>query len=306
MNQGRNLVWSKRLHWEKYLRPQSIPETLELLEESGGDARIIAGGTDLIPQIRNKEKAPKILVDITRIPGLNEIKLEDGLIKLGALVTHSQVAESPLIRGKALALSEGASLLGSPQIRNLGTVVGNVVNGQPGADTSIPLLALEAGVKVVSKKGERRISLLEFFIDTGRTAVDSNREMVTEISFPALTENETSVSLRVARRKALALPILTLSVVLSADLKKKAFRYARIALGPVAPVPFRAQGAEKLLTSALITDGIIKETAQKAAQESNPRTSLLRGSEEYRRAIIANLVERGIREGIEHLEGKHV
>jgi carbon-monoxide dehydrogenase medium subunit len=306
MNQGMNLVWSKSLHWEKYYRPQSIPEALKLLEESGGHARIIAGGTDLIPQIRNKEKEPKVLVDITRLSGLNEIKLENGFIKMGALVTHSQVAESPLIRERALALSEGASRLGSPQIRNLGTVVGNVVSGQPGADTTIPLLALDARVKVVSQRGERIIPFTEFFIDTGITAVDSTREMVTEISFPPLLENETSISLRLARRKALALPILTVSVILSANLKKKTFHYARIAVGPVAPIPFRAKEAENRLASAPIEDGVIKEAARKAGQESNPRTSLIRGSEEYRRAIVANLVERGIRKGIEGLEGKHV
>ncbi|MCJ7785051.1 MAG: FAD binding domain-containing protein [Desulfobacterales bacterium] len=216
-----SLVWPKRLHWEKYFRPQNIPEALKILEEFQGQARLLAGGTDLIPQIRKRETEPKVLVDITWIPGLGEIKIEDGVIRIGALVTHTQVAQSPLLREKALALSEGASQLGSPQIRNLGTVAGNIVSGQPGADTTIPLLALDAKVKVMSKQGERTVPMTEFFLDTGKTVVDSTREMVTEIFFSPLAGDESSVSLRLARRKALALPILTVSVVVSADLKQK-------------------------------------------------------------------------------------
>ena len=243
-------------------------------------------------------------MDITRIPGLGEIELEEGVIRIGALVTHAQVAQSPLLREKALALSEGASQLGSPQIRNLGTVAGNIVSGQPGADTTIPLLALDGKVRVMSTQGERTVPLTEFFLDTGKTVVDSTREIVTDIFFSPLTEGESSVSLRLARRKALALPILTVSVVVSADMRQKKFNRVRIALGPVASTPFRAREAEQLLASASIADEVIKEAARKAAQGANPRTSLLRGSEEYRREIIVNLVERGIRKGIGAPGGK--
>ncbi|MGB9628416.1 MAG: FAD binding domain-containing protein, partial [Thermodesulfobacteriota bacterium] len=200
----KKFYWSKKLYWERYFRPQTINEAIAILEEFQGQARIIAGGTDLLPQLRKRELELKALVDITRIPNLGEIKLEDGLIKIGALVTHSQITHSSLIKEKATALSEGASQVGSPQIRNLGTVVGNMVSGQPGADTAIPLLSLNAVVKIVSKGGERSIPLTEFFLDTGKTAVQSNKEIVTEIVFPALQEKETSVSLRLARRKALA------------------------------------------------------------------------------------------------------
>ncbi|MGZ3591376.1 MAG: FAD binding domain-containing protein, partial [Thermodesulfobacteriota bacterium] len=266
-----SLVWPKRLHWEKYFRPRTIPEALKILEEFQGKARLLAGGTDLIPQIRNRETEPKVLVDITRIPGLGEIKLEEGVIKIGALVTHAQVAESSLISEKALALREGASRLGSPQIRNLGTIAGNVVSGQPGADTTIPLLALDAKVKIASKQGERTVPLTEFFLDTGKTVVDSSREMVVEIFFSPLAENESSVSLRLARRKALALPILTVSVVVSADMKQQKFNRIRIALGPAASTPFRPREAEQMLASASIADALIKEAARKAAQEANPR-----------------------------------
>ena len=305
MRAEQSLVWRKRLHWEKYVRPRSVAEAIRHLEEHRGEAKIIAGGTDVILQIRKGEIEPKVLVDITRIPGLNEIRMEDGQIKIGALVTHTQVALSPLIRGKALALSEGASWLGSPQIRNLGTLAGNIVSGQPGADTTIPLLALEANVRVAGRQGERVVPMTEFFVDTGKTVVDSSREMVTEIFFTPLATGEVSVSLRLARRKALALPILTVAIVMSADTKQKKFGGVRIALGPVATTPFRARQAEGMLTGASISEGIVKEAARAAAKESNPRSSLVRGSEAYRREMVANLVERGIHRGLERLEGKH-
>ena len=305
MRMEKSLVWPKRLHWEKYFRPQTVPEALSLLEEFRGSARLLAGGTDLIPQIRNREMEPKVLVDITRIPGLGEIQLKDGVIKIGALVTHAQVVESSLIREKGTALSEGASQLGSPQIRNMATVAGNVVSGQPGADTTVPLLALDATVKVISKQGEHTIPVTDFFLDTGKTRLDIHREMVTEIFFPALMTNESSVSLRLARRKSLALPILNVSVVVSADLKQKRFNHVNIALGPVAPTPLRAKEAEGILHDSPITDGVIKEAATKAAAEANPRTSLLRGSGEYRKEMVKNLVERAIHYGLERLEARH-
>jgi len=305
MHSTTQFVWSSKLDWEKYLRPRHLSEALTLLEEYRGEARIIAGGTDLMIQVRKREVKSRVLIDITRISGLDEIKCEGGLIKIGALVTHHQIAASPLLREKAGALRQGASWLGSPQIRNLGTVGGNIVSGQPGADVTIPLLALNAGVRVLSRKGERTIPLTEFFKGPGKTVLDSSSEILIEILFPALKEGETSLSLRLAKRKALALPILVASLVLSADLAKKRFHYVNIALGPVAPVPFRAKEAEQYLASASIREEVIQEAARKAAQESNPRTNPLRGSGAYRKDMVAALVERGIQQGLHALEVRH-
>ena len=138
MHSETRLVWSSKMDWEKYLRPHHLSEALALLEEHQGEAKIIAGGTDLLIQIRKREVNPRVLIDITQIPDLDKITSEEGLIKIGSLVTHHQVAVSPLIREKAGALSQGASWLGSPQIRNMGTIGGNIVSGQPGSDVTIP------------------------------------------------------------------------------------------------------------------------------------------------------------------------
>ncbi len=298
-------LWSTKMDWDKYLRPSRLREAIDLMESYGEEASIIAGGTDLLIQIRKREARPRILIDITGIPGLDQIRLDKGLIKVGALVTHHQMATSPLLREKASALSEGASWVGSPQIRNLGTVGGNVVSGQPGADTTIPLLALGAAVKVAGVKGERSIALSEFFRGPGKTVVSGTSDIVTEISFPALKEGETSLTLRLARRKSLALPILVISVVLSADLKKKRFRRVSIALGPVSSVPFRATEAEQVLASAEIKEETIHEAARKAARESNPRSNPLRGSASYRKDMVEVFVERGIKKGLSLLEARH-
>jgi carbon-monoxide dehydrogenase medium subunit len=244
-------------------------------------------------------------VDVTRIPGLDQIREEQGTIKLGALVTHSQAEQSLLIREKAPALSEGASHVGSPQIRNLGTIAGNLVSGQPGADTAIPLLALGATVKLVTVKGENTIPLNQFFVDIGQTAIEGTHGLITEILFPAQKPGETSATLRLASRRALALPILAVCVVLSADLRKKRFRHSSISLGPVARTPMKAIEAEELLKDAPIEEKVIREAARKAAQASDPRDSLLRGCSDYRKAMVENLVERGIWKCLERLEEIH-
>jgi carbon-monoxide dehydrogenase medium subunit len=299
------LNWPQRLHWEDYYRPSSISEALKLLDEFKGDAKIIAGGTDVLVQIRRRQLSPRVIVDITRIPGLNQILEGQGIIKAGALVTHSQVEESQLIRENAPALGEGASHVGSPQIRNLGTIAGNLISGQPGADTAIPLLALGAMVKLVTVEGEMSIPLNEFFVDIGKTAIDGTYGLITEILIPAQKRGETSVYLRLASRRALALPILAVCVVLSADLKKKRFGYASITLGPVARTPMKAIEAEELLKDTPIEEKVICEAARKAAQASDPRDSLLRGCSDYRKAMAENLVERGIRQCLKRLEGVH-
>lgn len=299
------LNWPQRLHWEDYYQPSSISEALRLLGEFKGDAKIIAGGTDVLIQMRRKQLSARVIVDITRIPGLDQIQMQQGIIKVGALVTHSQAEQSLLIREKAPALSEGASHVGSPQIRNLGTIVGNLISGQPGADTAIPLLALGATVKLVTVEGESTIPLNEFFVDIGKTAIDGTYGLITEILIPAQKRGETSVYLRLANRRALALPILAVCVALSADLKKKRFRYSSITLGPVARTPMKAVEAEELLKDAPIEEKVIREAARKAAQASDPRDSLLRGCSDYRKAMAENLVERGIRQCLGRLEVIH-
>lgn len=284
--------------WQEYLLPASVEEALEMLAAYEGEARIIAGGTDLIIQLRNKERSARCLVDITWIEELKRISMDGDTIVIGAGVAHSQVASSDMIRKRAAVLAEAAQAIGSPQIRNAGTVVGNVVNAQPAADTAVALLALGAEAEIASQAGIRRVPLEELFLGPGLSSVDSTAEVVTAVRFPALGENQGSAFERIAKRKALALPILNAAVVVTLNSTGDAFQEARIALAPVAPTPFRARGAEGALRDAAVAPASIEQALGAALQESHPRTSLLRASREYRQEMIKVLLRRAINRAV--------
>jgi hypothetical protein len=148
-----DLHWEKEISLKGYFLPESLTEALQILSQSQGKARVVAGGTDVVPQLRRKEFEVDFLVDISRIRGLDSIKFEDGIFAVGSMLTHSGVCGSEPLREKARLFVEGAEALGSPQVRNLSTVGGNLVSGQAAADTSLPLLALNASVKILSPRG---------------------------------------------------------------------------------------------------------------------------------------------------------
>lgn len=277
---------------EEYLFPRSVEEALELLERYGGDARIIAGGTDLVLQLKRGEVKAKVLVDITRIPEIRGIVEEDGYIWIGATTTHQEVAESPLIQAKAGLLARACRSIGSLQIRNVGTIGGNIVNAMPAADSVIALVALDSEVEVVSKGGTRWIPITQFHRDVGECCINPCFELVKRVRFRPLGENEGSSFQRLARRHALILPILNVGVVVGWTGGE--FTRAAIAIGPVAPVPFRARRAEEFLKGAPISLESIEEASRLAQEEAQPRSSLLRGSAEYRKDMVRVLVRRAL------------
>ena len=292
--------WGREIGIQQYLQPRSLPEALEMLAENRGKALAIAGGTDVIPLLRRGDLQADVLVDLMGLPHMKGIESEGEFISLGGLVTHAQVSSSALIREKAGLLADAAGALGSPQIRNVATLAGNLVSGQPAADTSIPLLALNAEVTIVSRAGEREIPLNQFFLDQGKTVLDGRREIMTRIRFRGLGKNQGGCYLRLSQRKALTLPILVLAAVVTVDPEKKTIREAAIALGPVAPTPFRASRTEARLRGAAISGETFRMAAQSASEESSPRSSLLRGSEEYRREMVKVLVHRGLGRAVEN------
>ena len=286
--------WGKEIEVQKYLQPLTAREALEMLAEHEGRALVIAGGTDVIPMLRQGDIKAEALVDITRLPGMGGIATEGDLISLGGLVSHGQIASSPLIREKAGLLAEAAGTVGSPQIRNVATVGGNLVSAQPAADVTLPLLALNARVTVLSLAGEREIPLAQFFPSQGRPAIDCRREILTRVRFPALVKNQGGSYLRLSLRKALALPMLASAFVVTVDPKMKRIKEAAISLGPVAPTPFRAARTEAGLRNAPISKETLEEAARTAFDEANPRSSLLRGSKDYRKEMVKVFVRRGL------------
>jgi len=289
------------MNWKAYQRPNNLSEALTLLEQGEGRNRVIAGGTDLILQMRQGEYGIDLLVDITGIKELRQIHENDGWIQIGAAVTLAEVAKNSLIRKEARALSEGCAQVGSPQIRNMATLVGNVISAQPAGDGAIPLTALEAEIKVVSKTGERWVPLEETYRGIGLSCIDPCREVATVARFKKLGEKGRTRFFRMSRRRALALPILNGAVAILLNSSVNRIQEARIALGPVAEKPFRPRNAEAFLQSKEASPEFILEAARIASEEANPRTSLLRGSDFYRKQMIRLYLGRTIQELLEEL-----
>ena len=279
--------------WQHYDRPASIAEAIELLAAGHGQARLVAGATDLIIRIRRAELQVETLVDVNAIPGLDYITCDGNSVHIGARVTHGQAAASDLLAAIAPVLATACHLCGSPQIRNVGTLVGNVVNAQPAADATTALLALDARLKVASCDGERELPVAEACLGPSRSAVDPTREMVTEIVFEIPPGPGANRYERLSQRRALTLPVIAIAVQVVLDELKQHFAQARIALGPVAPVPFRAREAEAALAGATVSAANVAEAARLAALAARPRDSL-RGSGAYRKAMVEVLVRRAL------------
>ena len=296
-----------------YLKPRTIEEALTLLARHGKNAALIAGGTDVIVMIKQKAIAPDVLISLQGIPGLDRIRY-NGSLSMGAMVTHRAIEKSEDIRRNFSALSDAADFLGSVQIRNVATIGGNICTAAPSADTATPLLVLGAKVKIKSLAGERVIPIEDFFRGPGKTALEPG-EMVEELVLPSPPSNTGSAYHKLQRRLALDLPILGVSVFLSLDRNRITSsdmlstaspissilhemendgilcREVRIALGVAAPTPMRAVKAEALLRGKKISDELLADVAETAAQEAQPRDTL-RGESWYRRDMIRVLIKR--------------
>lgn len=286
------------MKWEKYLFPASIAEALSILAEYEGQARVIAGGTDLVPQLKKKERTVKCLVDLSRVAELKGIQEQGGMIRIGAGVTHQQIATSQLLRQRAAVLAEGAAAVGSPQIRCMGTVGGNVVNAQPAADTAIPLLALGAEAEIASSEGVRRQSLEDLYVRPGVSKVDASVEIMVAVRFPALHGKRGSAFARLAKRRSLSLPILNAAAVVCLSDDGTIFEEVSLALGPVALTPFRARKAEEALRGRSVDGDAILAAMETASAEARPRTNPLRGSAEYRRDMVQVLLRRALERAV--------
>jgi len=280
--------------WQAYEIAPSVEEALAILARYGGGARLIAGGTDLVIELQEGKRQAECLVDITRIPGLERIEQQGDWIVLGAGVTFRQIKESPLLQRHARVLAEAAASVAALQIQAVATLAGNLVNAMPAADGSVALTALDAEAEIAGSSGRAWRPVGELFLGPGQSAVDPARQMVTAIRFRALGAGQGSAWGRVGRRRALTLPILNCAVSVGLDDSRECFAWARISLGPVATVPFRARGAETFLAGQPADDGTYSQAAEVAAGECHPRSSLLRASKEYRVEVLKVLIRHGL------------
>lgn len=278
----------------EYLFPFSVEETIAHLTAYDGEARIIAGGTDVIPDIRQHKIAPRCLVDVTRIPGLDQITVTEGMVEIGAAVTFATIAKSLFLNQHVHALVDAARSVGAIAIQNVATWVGNIVQAMPAADGGIIAIALEAEARIVNSHGAEWQPVELLFSGPGISAVDPSRQFVTHIRFPRSHGPWGTAWYRIGRRPSLVLPILNCAVKLCLTPDGGQIARACIALGPVAPRPFRAREAEAFLKGQLLTPEIFAQAARIAQEEANPRNSARRASREYRLAIIEPLVSDGL------------
>lgn len=274
-----------------YVMPQSLEEVFPLLKEYGSKAALIAGGTDVLVKIRNTGEAPELLISLRGLKGLRYIR-KNGAYHIGALTTHRMLELSDLVRTELSALHDGASEVGSVQIRNVATVGGNICNAAPSADTAGPLLALDATVVLEGPEGRRRVPILQFFTGTYRTA-RKPEEVLIEFEIPEEMGHYGSAYWKHSRRKAMELPLLGVAVAIKLSESLEAIADARIALTVAAPTPVRAVLAEDFLRGKPLTDETLQEAGRIASSPDccSPRTSL-RCEAWYRQDIIRVFVPR--------------
>jgi carbon-monoxide dehydrogenase medium subunit len=269
-----------------------LDEALTLLAQYRAEARVIAGGTDLLLEIEKSLRSPRVLVDITRIPGLGRIRLADGIIHLGPLVTHNAVIASAELVQLAFPLAKACLQVGAPQIRNRATVAGNLITASPANDTITPLWALGASVTLSSLRGERTLSFAEFFKGVRKTALEPD-EMLTDISFPAMAHDEHGTFLKLGLRKTQAISVLNVAAIVATD--GKTIRSARIALGAVAPTIVRATPAETFLQGKTLDAATVQEAARLAMASARP-ISDVRSPASYRSEMVYVLTARALQE----------
>jgi len=276
-----------------YLETTTIEEAVSLLTKYDGKAKVIAGGTDLLVQIRSKVIKPQYVVDIEGISGLDYIKYDDRQgLSIGTLTTIRTLEKSTELRRSHPIISQAASQLGSVAIRNVATIGGNLCNAAPSAETAPALIGLDAKAKIVGPDGERVVALENFFTGPGKTVLKTG-ELLVEIQVPALSPNTNGVYMKHALRGSIDLAIVGVAVVVMMD--GELCQEVNIVLGAVAETPTRAKKAEGMLKRKRINDALIEKVAEIAAAESRPITDV-RASDKYRREMVKVFTRRAIRE----------
>jgi len=272
------------------LSPGTLQEALEILAREGEGVKVIAGGTDLVVQVLERRKSPRLLLNLSRIGDLREIGEDGETVRIGALVTHRQIERSPILKRRAPLLCEAALLIGSPQLRNLATIGGNIVNASPVADSTPPLMALDATVSLRSARGERKIPLRAFFLGPGKTVIRRD-ELLAEVSFAGLGPDAAGFYERLGQRRLLS--ISKVGVALAARRDGAALRGVSISLGAVASTVIMAPRTAAFIEGKPLGDEVAREAARIAERESRAITDL-RSTESYRNRMAGALLQKGL------------
>jgi aerobic carbon-monoxide dehydrogenase medium subunit len=282
----------------EYACPETVEDAIALLGEHGENAKLLAGGQSLIPLMKLRLASPKVLVDLNRIPELNGIRDEANGVRIGAMTRHRDVERSSVLRQHYPLLADAAPLLADPLVRNRGTVGGSLAHADPASDWAVTFLALGAELDVRGPKGPRSVGLDTFFRDSFQTALASN-ELITQVRLPKPAAHSGSGYAKLKRKTG---DFATVAVAASLVLDNGAARHVRISLGGVAATPVRSARAEKALEGNPPNDAAIARAAQSAAEDARPADDL-RGTAEYKRAMVAVYAERAIRRALDRARG---
>ena len=269
--------------------PQSVDECLEILSRRAGDAKVVAGGTDLLPQLKNGLLKPAYVIDLSGVKALRAVHAGNGDgLRLGASATARAIEVDARIRASYIAIAESGALVGSLQVRNLATVGGNLCNAAPSADMAPPLLALDAEAVIVGPGGTRRVPIASFFTGVRKTVLAPN-ELLLELAVPSPGARSGGQYLRHTPRRELDIAVVGVaSQITLADGK---CQKVRIALASVAPTPVRATAAEQALVGQAVTPALIQRAAELAVEAARP-ISDQRGSADFRRHLVQVLTRR--------------
>ncbi|HEY6197525.1 MAG TPA: FAD binding domain-containing protein [Candidatus Binatia bacterium] len=287
----------------EYFAPKSVSEALSLLDRYGGEAKVIAGGTDVMVDVKYKEE-PGCLINIKAISGLAGIKERNGGVRIGALTTIRDIETNALIREKLPVLWEAAHQFASLQIRNTATIGGNICRASPSGETLAPLLILDAKANLAFSDKETAQPFSAFFSGPGKTSL-GYKGLLTAIDVPYQPAGSRGVYLKHAVRGAMDIAMVGVAVLLTPDAGKNNVQDVRIGLGAVAPTPIRAMKTEALLRGKPLTPTLVKQAAEMAASESSPIDDQ-RSSAEYRRWIVEALTRRGLAQTWKAATGKEV
>lgn len=276
--------------WQTYLQPSSLEEALDLLQQHGSKARLVAGGTDIVVELQRGVRPTSTLIDLSALRDLKYIREEQGMIYLGALTTHNDVIASSLCIQRALPLAQACWEVGAPQIRTRATIAGNLVTASPANDTIAPLMALGASLVLVSQQGERVVKMDDFYAGFRRTVLRAN-EMIREIRIPAMQAHQRGLFLKLGLRRAQAISVINLAFVLTFDGEK--ISTASITLGSLAPTIIHARTVETYLIGKKLNEEVCQQAGQLALQDASPIDDV-RGSAEYRQDTLSSLMTYGL------------
>jgi len=279
--------------WTHYHTPTTVEEALTLLASYQGRARVIAGGTDLLLDIRHGHMPrPDALVDITRIPGIAALRQDGDVMALGAGVTHAQIVAEPVLAARATCLVESCGVVGGPQVRNVGTLGGNVAHALPAGDGTTSLIALDAEADVALDGVRQWLPLGDLFVGPGQSRLDQTRDLLVGFRFRLCGRREGSAFKRIMRPQGVALPILGCAAWVRLDESGERYDDLRICIGPVAQVPARAEAVEEVLRGATVGAESVERAVSVARQTLHPRTSKFRATAAYRQEMIEVLLRR--------------